>query len=63
MEAISAASMELIALLDCQNISNTLWAFAALVLGNAPLLAALSAAARRRIVEFETQEISNTAWS
>jgi len=48
---------------DPRGLANTAWAFAPLMVNDAPLLQAIAAAALPRCSEFYGQSISNTAWS
>jgi len=46
-----------------QNISNTLWAFAALVYGDAPLLQGISKEVIVKMNEIDSRSLGNIAWS
>jgi len=63
IDAISAAALAKIDDYNQQNIANTAWAFAKLVVTHQPLLASISAAAITRSSEFIPQGLANLAWA
>jgi len=48
---------------DGQNLANTAWALAKLLVEDCPLLQAIASSARRTINVCQPQELANIAWS
>jgi len=61
--AISGAAMKQMPSFGCQDLANTSWALAVVMIRDLPLLQALSHQALSRRWEMQPQNLSNTAWA
>jgi len=61
--ALSIASLRTMTSFDCQELSNTAWAYAVFGYMDIPLLNSIAAASIRLLMEFDGQGMANTAWA